>query len=88
MDLLALLVQRLGRTVNPAARTVATANTVTAIKIVLFFIFSKRGYESIRIFEEEGYNYFLEVDISESNISRVSNIKNGYIQSAYYSMTQ
>ena len=40
----------LGSTVNPAARTVATANTA-AIKIVLFFIFSKRGYESIRIFE-------------------------------------
>ena len=39
-----------GSTVNPAARTVATANT-TAIKIVLFFIGSKREYESIHIFE-------------------------------------
>jgi hypothetical protein len=38
----------LGRTVNPAARTVATANMV-AIKTDLFFI--EREYESIGIFE-------------------------------------
>ena len=47
MGLLVLLV-RPGSPVNPAARTVATAN-MAAIKIVLFHC--KRGYESIRIFE-------------------------------------
>ena len=41
---------QLGSTVNPAARTVANANTV-AIKTVVFFVVIEREYESIRIFE-------------------------------------
>ena len=39
-----------GNITNPAASNVAAANTA-AIKIVLFFIGSKREYERIRIFE-------------------------------------
>jgi hypothetical protein len=39
-----------GRTVSPAAKIVATANTA-AIKAVVFFVDIEREYESIRIFE-------------------------------------
>ena len=50
MDSLVLLVPEAGSTVNPAARTVATANTA-AIKTVVCFLDIEREYESIRIFE-------------------------------------
>jgi len=54
----------LGSTVNPAARTVATANTAT-IKTVVFFIVIKTITKVYVYLSLEGYCYFLEVDISE-----------------------
>jgi hypothetical protein len=70
----------LGNTVSPAARTVATANTA-AIKTVLLFI--EKEYESIRIFELRRIQLLFRGRYIESIKSRVSNISNGYIESAY-----
>jgi hypothetical protein len=70
----------LGSTVSPAARTVAIANTA-AIKTVLLFI--GKEYESIRIFELRRIRLPFRSRYIYSIKSRVSNISNRYIESAY-----